>query len=143
MHGQHPNSATKIGGNGFPRCGPLALSRRQFRRAVAALAEPLPVWDGGSARLLPPVYLRLRGALRGAPAGRRRSSQRGALSGLLGRHHTGWPGDVEGHRRDRHGPTGHHPAQPGVRGGPAAGDDQAQQGALHAHERKCSQAPED
>jgi hypothetical protein len=58
--------------------GPLALSRRQFGRAVAALAEPLPIWDGGAARLVPPVYSRLRGALRGATAqfGRRMPSSR-------------------------------------------------------------------
>ena len=58
--------------------GPLALSRRKFGRAVAALAEPLPIWDGGAARLVPPVYSRLRGALRGATAqfGRRMPASR-------------------------------------------------------------------
>ena len=57
---------------------PLVLSRRRFGRAVAALAEPLPIWDGGAARLLPPVYSRLRGALRGATAqfGRRMPASR-------------------------------------------------------------------
>jgi len=46
---------------------PLAMSRRRLRDAVNALAEPIPVWDGGVCRWSDAVYMRLRSSLRGAP----------------------------------------------------------------------------
>jgi hypothetical protein len=45
---------------------PLALSRRRLSDAVHAFADPLPVFEAGNLRTIPPVYTRLRGALRGA-----------------------------------------------------------------------------
>lgn len=40
--------------------GPLALARRQLENAVAALADPEPVWDAGVCRWAPAVYVCLR-----------------------------------------------------------------------------------
>jgi len=48
--------------------GPLALSRRRLSDAVHAFADPLPIFEAGTYRTIPPVYVRLRGALRGATA---------------------------------------------------------------------------
>ena len=45
---------------------PLALSRRRLSDAVHAFADPLPIFEAGTCRTIPPVYTRLRGALRGA-----------------------------------------------------------------------------
>ncbi len=52
---------------------PLVLSQRRLREAIHALAEPIPVWDGGVCRWSDAVYWRLRGSLRGQPtrSGRR------------------------------------------------------------------------
>jgi len=46
--------------------GPLTLSRRRLSDAVHAFADPLPIFEAGICRTIPPVYTRLRGALRGA-----------------------------------------------------------------------------
>jgi hypothetical protein len=56
--------------------GPLALARRQLENAVAALADPVPVWDGGVCRWAPAVYSSLRRELSG---GRRPIGRRGRL----------------------------------------------------------------
>ncbi len=50
--------------------GPLALARRQLENAVAALADPVPVWADGVCRWAAPVYLQLRSALTGKAARR-------------------------------------------------------------------------
>jgi hypothetical protein len=50
--------------------GPLTLSRRRLDNAVHALADPIPVWADGVCRWSDSVYVRLRGALRGAPVTR-------------------------------------------------------------------------
>jgi hypothetical protein len=44
---------------------PLALARQQLENAVAALADPVAVWDGGACRWADPVYAQLRSALTG------------------------------------------------------------------------------
>lgn len=49
------------------RDNPLAKARRRLTEAVAALAEPVPIWDSGVCRYTEPTYTRLRGALRGQP----------------------------------------------------------------------------
>lgn len=54
--------------------GPLPIARRWLADAVHAMADPIPVWDGGACRWSDPLYVRLRGALRGAPV--RRSGAR-------------------------------------------------------------------
>ena len=48
--------------------GPLALARRALGDAVHALADPVPVWDHGTARWSDSVYARLRSALVGRTA---------------------------------------------------------------------------
>ena len=51
---------------------PLVLARNRLADAVAALADPQPVCDGGVGRWLPPVYSRLRAEMVPRPvAGRR------------------------------------------------------------------------
>jgi hypothetical protein len=45
--------------------GPLALVRRRLDEAVHALADPIPLWDRGTARWSDPVYARLRASLVG------------------------------------------------------------------------------
>jgi len=45
---------------------PLALATRRLRDAVAALADPVPVWDAGVCRWSDPLYLRLRDSLKGS-----------------------------------------------------------------------------
>ena len=68
---------------------PLALSRRRLSDAVHAFADPLPIFEAGTYRTIPPVYTRLRGALRGATIrlGRRSPTSRPpcntAVLGLL------------------------------------------------------------
>ena len=42
------------------------MSRRRLSDAVHAFADPLPIFEAGTCRTIPPVYVRLRGALRGA-----------------------------------------------------------------------------
>lgn len=59
--------------------GPLALARRQLEHAVAALADPVPVWSDGVCRWADPVYLQLRCALTGKPT-RRRGPAHGSRS---------------------------------------------------------------
>ena len=54
--------------------GPLPLARRRLSDAVHALADPIPVWVGGTCRWCDPLHTRLRMALRGAPV--RRSGAR-------------------------------------------------------------------
>jgi hypothetical protein len=44
----------------IPTDNPLALARRRLTDAVHALADPVPVWDGGVARWSDSVYGRLR-----------------------------------------------------------------------------------
>lgn len=69
--------------------GSLELSRKRLADAVHRLAEPIPVWHGGICRLTPPLYVRLRTALRGQAgrSGRRLPSSRlpcrGDVLGLL------------------------------------------------------------
>lgn len=57
---------------------PLPLARRRLSEAVTALAEPVAVWESGVCRWTPPVYTRLRAALRAKPSqsGRRVPSSR-------------------------------------------------------------------
>jgi hypothetical protein len=50
--------------------GPLPLARRRLNDAVHALADPVPLWADGVCRWSDSVYVRLRGALRGAPVSR-------------------------------------------------------------------------
>ncbi|MCH9642662.1 MAG: hypothetical protein K0U70_03915 [Actinomycetia bacterium] len=51
--------------------GPLALSQQRLDDAVHALADPIPVWGGGTCRWSDSLYFRLRAALRwgGYPGG--------------------------------------------------------------------------
>ncbi|CAN1494932.1 hypothetical protein MCEMAEM6B_02218 [Mycobacteriaceae bacterium] len=49
--------------------GALPATTKRLADAVHALVEPFPVWHGGICRLTPPLYVRLRAALRGT-AGR-------------------------------------------------------------------------
>ena len=48
--------------------GSLELSTKRLADAVHRLAEPIPIWHGGVCRLTPPLYVRLRTALRGEPS---------------------------------------------------------------------------
>lgn len=45
--------------------GPLALAQQRLDDAVHALADAIPVWDGGTCRWSDSLYSRLRAALRG------------------------------------------------------------------------------
>ena len=54
-----------------PADGPLPLARRQLGDAVHALADPIPVWDGGVCRWSDAVYVRMRGELPGGARDRR------------------------------------------------------------------------
>ena len=50
---------------------PLALATRRLADGVAALADPTPVWVGGACQWVEPLYVRLRGALKGSVTTRR------------------------------------------------------------------------
>ena len=45
--------------------GPLPLARKRLGDCVHSLADPIPVWGNGICRWSDPLYVRLRGALRG------------------------------------------------------------------------------
>ncbi|MGE5697104.1 MAG: hypothetical protein ACM4D3_18300 [Candidatus Sericytochromatia bacterium] len=49
--------------------GPLPLARRRLVDAVHALADPIPVWDGGTCRWSDPLYVRLRQAMQSQRGG--------------------------------------------------------------------------
>jgi hypothetical protein len=50
--------------------GALPLAKRRLGDAVAALADPVPLWADGVGRWTPSVYTALRGSLRGSKTGR-------------------------------------------------------------------------
>jgi hypothetical protein len=58
--------------------GALPVASKRLADAVHALVEPFPIWHGGICRLTPPLYVRLRAALRGNPgrSGRRLPASR-------------------------------------------------------------------
>lgn len=58
--------------------GPLVLAKRRLSDAVHALADPIPVWAGGTCRWGDPLYRRLRQTLSVWPT-RRGAAQRSRL----------------------------------------------------------------
>ena len=59
--------------------GPLALARQALEDAVRAMADPFPVWSGGSARWIDPLYARLRAGMTGSAPVRHRTVHRSRL----------------------------------------------------------------
>lgn len=77
--GRRLASPRRVGfGTVVPKCailvlgddGALPLAKRRLGDAVAALADPVPLWADGVCRWTPSIYTSLRGSLRGSKTGR-------------------------------------------------------------------------